>query len=92
MPNTAALVGAGVTGMVAAEGVSKADWKRAETVIAATGHCFWVESAERLDAVTAVSGSGPAYVFHFLEAVDLVLVLGARSRPIGSTCCPRCFP
>ena len=68
MPNTAALVGAGVTGMIAAEGVSEADRKRAEAVLAATGHCFWVESDERLDAVTAVSGSGPAYVFHFLEA------------------------
>lgn len=68
MPNTAALVGAGVTGMVAAEGVSEADRQLAAAVLAATGHCFWVESDERLDAVTAVSGSGPAYVFHFLEA------------------------
>ena len=61
LPNTAALVGAGVTGMVAAEGVSEADRQLAAAVLAATGHCFWVESDERLDAVTAVSGSGPAY-------------------------------
>lgn len=68
MPNTAALVGAGVTGMVAAAGVSDADRALAADVLAATGHCFWVESDERLNAVTAVSGSGPGYVFHFLEA------------------------
>ncbi len=68
MPNTASLVGAGVTGMAAAEGVSEADRQLAATVLAATGHCFWVDSDERIDAVTAVSGSGPAYVFHFLEA------------------------
>ncbi len=68
MPNTAALVGAGVTGMAAAEGVSVADREQAASVLAATGHCFWVASDERIDAVTAVSGSGPAYVFHFLEA------------------------
>ncbi|SFC63558.1 pyrroline-5-carboxylate reductase [Polaromonas sp. OV174] len=68
MPNTAALVGAGVTGMAAAEGVSEADRRLAAAVLAATGHCFWVDSDERIDAVTAVSGSGPAYVFHFLEA------------------------
>lgn len=68
MPNTSALVGAGVTGMVPADGLSNADRERAAQVLSATGHCFWVESDERLDAVTAVSGSGPAYVFHFLEA------------------------
>lgn len=71
MPNTAALVGAGVTGLVAAEGISEADKARAIQVLAAAGHSFWVESDERLDAVTAVSGSGPAYVFHFLEAFQL---------------------
>ncbi|HVR54621.1 MAG TPA: pyrroline-5-carboxylate reductase, partial [Pseudorhodoferax sp.] len=68
MPNTAALVGAGVTGLVAARGVSEADRRTAESTLAAAGHCFWVADDERLDAVTAVTGSGPAYVFHFLEA------------------------
>ena len=68
MPNTAALVGAGVNGMVAASSVSQADRELAATTLAGTGHCFWVEDDARIDAVTAVSGSGPAYVFHFLEA------------------------
>lgn len=68
MPNTAALVGAGVTGLVAAGGVSDADRRATESTLATAGHYFWVDDDERLDAVTAVSGSGPAYVFHFLEA------------------------
>lgn len=68
MPNTAALVGAGVTGLVAGAAVSDGDRRTAESTLAAAGHCFWVADDERLDAVTAVSGSGPAYVFHFLEA------------------------
>ena len=68
MPNTAALVGAGVTGLAAAGAVSEDDRKRVEATLAATGDCFWEANDERLDAVTAVSGSGPAYVFHFLEA------------------------
>lgn len=68
MPNMGALIGEGVTAMAASDAVSKADRAIAERVLASTGYCFWVDSDERLDAVTAVSGSGPAYVFHFLEA------------------------
>jgi len=67
MPNTSALIGAGVTGLTARPTVSKADRAKAERILSAVGYCFWVESDERLDAVTAVTGSGPAYVFHFLE-------------------------
>lgn len=68
MPNTAALVGAGVCGLFGLEGVAPDDRKLVEQIFSPTGYCFWVESDERLDAVTAVSGSGPAYVFHFMEA------------------------
>ncbi|WPG41405.1 pyrroline-5-carboxylate reductase [Variovorax sp. EBFNA2] len=68
MPNTSALIGASVTGLSAAPEAATADRRMAEEVLATTGHCFWVEGDERLNAVTAVSGSGPAYVFHFLEA------------------------
>ncbi len=68
MPNTSALVGAGVSGMTASKELSHADRARVEALLSATGHSFWVDNDERLDAVTAVSGSGPAYVFHFLEA------------------------
>ena len=68
MPNTAALVGSGVTGMTALDGVEATDKTLVEQILRPTGHCFWVDCDDRLDAVTAVSGSGPAYVFHFMEA------------------------
>ena len=68
MPNTPALVGRGMTGLFAAEG-SDADRALAESVIRTTGDVLWVQREEQLDAVTALSGSGPAYVFYFVEAM-----------------------
>jgi pyrroline-5-carboxylate reductase len=68
MPNTPALVGAGVTGMFAAAEASRADRDIAQRLLTPTGYTFWVDSDERIDAVTAISGSGPGYVFHFLES------------------------
>lgn len=68
MPNTAALVGAGISGLYASAEVEAGDRSVVEQILAPTGYCFWVESDEQLNAVTAVSGSGPAYVFHFMEA------------------------
>ena len=70
MPNTPALVGQGMTGLFAAPAVTAADRALAEGVIATTGDYLWVEREEQLDAVTALSGSGPAYVFFFLEAMQ----------------------
>ena len=70
MPNTPALVGAGVTGMFAAPGVDAAGREIAERILAAVGSTVWVDSEARLDAVTGISGSGPAYVFHFIEALE----------------------
>lgn len=70
MPNTPALVGSGITGMFAAPGVSATDRALAEAVIRTTGETLWVEREAQLDAVTALSGSGPAYVFYFLEAMQ----------------------
>ena len=70
MPNTPALVGQGLTGLFAAPAVTAADRALAEGVIATTGDYLWVEREEQLDAVTALSGSGPAYVFFFLEAMQ----------------------
>jgi len=70
MPNTPALIGQGMTGLYAAPGVSAADRARAEAVIRATGDALWVEQESLLEAVTAVSGSGPAYVFYVLEAMQ----------------------
>ncbi|MDO9482528.1 MAG: pyrroline-5-carboxylate reductase [Hydrogenophaga sp.] len=69
MPNTPALVGLGMTGLFARPGVSDAERALVETVVKTTGDLVWVEAEAQLDAVTALSGSGPAYVFYFLEAM-----------------------
>jgi len=70
MPNTPALVGRGMTGLYAREAVSAADRAQVESVLATTGQLLWVGEERHLDAVTALSGSGPAYVFYFLEAMQ----------------------
>ncbi len=70
MPNTPAQVQAGVSALYAAEGVSAEQQKLSETVMGAVGTTLWLESEEQMDAVTAISGSGPAYVFYFLEAMQ----------------------
>lgn len=70
MPNTPALVAAGITGLYAMPGVSSTQRQDVENILAAVGSTFWVDSEKDLDAVTAVSGSGPAYVFYFIEALE----------------------
>ncbi len=69
MPNTPALIGAGATGMLALPGVSDDDKAVAQQLFRSVGEVTWVDSDESLDAVTALSGSGPAYVFLFIEAL-----------------------
>jgi pyrroline-5-carboxylate reductase len=69
MPNTPALVGKGMTGLYARAEVEAAGRAQVEGVIASTGQFVWVAQEDQLDAVTALSGSGPAYVFLFLEAM-----------------------
>lgn len=70
MPNTPALIGAGVTGLCADPSVDPAGREAAERVLAAVGTTVWIADESQMDAVTAVSGSGPAYVFHFIEALE----------------------
>ena len=67
MPNTPALIGAGITAMYALPEVSAEDRRKAESILAAVGEVVWVGEERLLDPVTAVSGSGPAYVFWFIE-------------------------
>ncbi|MBI2313197.1 MAG: pyrroline-5-carboxylate reductase [Betaproteobacteria bacterium] len=69
MPNTPALIQAGITGLYALPGVDAEDRRRAESVLAAVGVCLWLDREELMDGVTAVSASGPAYVFYFIEAL-----------------------
>jgi pyrroline-5-carboxylate reductase len=70
MPNTPALVHAGITGLHARENVSAEDREAAQKLLSAVGATLWFEGEGELDAVTAVSGSGPAYVFYAIEALE----------------------
>lgn len=69
MPNTPALVGLGATGLAALPGCLAHDRALAQTLMGAVGCTVWVEDESMLDAVTALSGSGPAYVFRFIECL-----------------------
>lgn len=71
MPNTPALVGQGISGLFARAGASAADRARVEQVMATTGEFLWMDAEDQLDVVTALSGSGPAYVFYFMEAMTM---------------------
>lgn len=77
MPNTPAMIGAGITGVVACPGVSATQRQVAEDLLGTVGKVRWFDDEAMLDAVTAVSGSGPAYVFYFIEALEeAALALG----------------
>ena len=69
MPNTPALVGKGMTALFARPAVSPAGRAMVDRVIQTTGEHVWLDDEAQLDAVTALSGSGPAYVFYFIEAM-----------------------
>ena len=69
MPNTPALVQTGAHGLYATEAVSEKDRNLASQVLAATGLAIWVSKEAQIDAVTAVSGSGPAYFFYLMESM-----------------------
>ncbi|HUQ27692.1 MAG TPA: pyrroline-5-carboxylate reductase [Usitatibacter sp.] len=70
MPNTPALVHAGITGLYAPSVVGVADREAAEKLMSSVGAALWFENETDLDAVVAVSGSGPAYVFYAIEALE----------------------
>lgn len=77
MPNTPALIHAGVSGLYATPGAGAEDRARAEALLGAVGRVVWLGEEALLDAVTAVSGSGPAYVFYLIEALE------AAGRELG---------
>jgi len=70
MPNTPALIQSGMTGLYALPAVSETQREQAQHILAAVGKTLWVQEEAMLDAVTAISGSGPAYVFYFIEAMQ----------------------
>lgn len=69
MPNTPALIGQGIAGLYARPAVGASARAEVEALFAPTGQALWVDREDDLDAVTALSGSGPAYVFYFIEAM-----------------------
>ncbi len=70
MPNTPALIGAGITGLCALPEVSASQRAAADRVLKAVGTTVWIDDEAKIDGVTAISGSGPAYVFLFIEALQ----------------------
>jgi pyrroline-5-carboxylate reductase len=70
MPNTPALIRSGMTGLYALPAVTAAQREQAQNILAAVGETLWLQDEAMLDAVTAISGSGPAYVFYFIEALQ----------------------
>jgi pyrroline-5-carboxylate reductase len=77
MPNTPALVGAGITGLYADPSVDPDGRDKADKILAAVGQTVWIDDEAQMDAITAISGSGPAYVFYFIEAIE------AAARQLG---------
>ncbi len=80
MPNTAVLVGAGACGMFANPRVDQTMREQAESILRAVGVAVWVEREELLDAVTALSGSGPAYFFLMMEALEQAAIAQGLTR------------
>lgn len=74
MPNTPALIGAGASGLCANERVSETQRRAAETVLGAAGVTVWIDDERNMDVVTALSGSGPAYFFLLVEALEAAAV------------------
>ncbi|MEW6562358.1 MAG: pyrroline-5-carboxylate reductase [Pseudomonadota bacterium] len=70
MPNTPALIRCGMTGLYALPEVEHVQRERAQSILKSVGEVMWLEEEGMMDAVTAVSGSGPAYVFYFIEALQ----------------------
>ena len=83
MPNTPALIGRGITGMVAMAGVSAPQKAAADSIMKAVGQTVWLDDEAQIDPVTAVSGSGPAYVFYFIEAMQQAAVEMGLSEAQG---------
>ena len=74
MPNTPALIRSGVSGLFAGAFVKQADRDSAQSVLGAVGGVVWVHNEADIDVVTALSGSGPAYIFYFIEALEQAAV------------------
>jgi len=70
MPNTPAVLGCGMSALYAAPSANASERNLAESILSAVGETLWLNDENAMDAVTAVSGSGPAYVYYFIEALE----------------------
>jgi pyrroline-5-carboxylate reductase len=84
MPNTPALIGLGITGMVRTAAVSAQQKQAADAIMSAVGATVWLDDEALIDPVTAVSGSGPAYVFYFIESMQQAALEMGLSREQGT--------
>ena len=85
MPNTPAAIGAGMMVCWATDGVSEAAKALSNDLLGASGKVAWIEDEVLMDAVTAVSGSGPAYIFHFVEALTAAAVKAGLPAELSET-------
>ena len=83
MPNTPALIGQGIAALYASDAVTASERAQVEQVLRSTGATLWVSREADLDTVTALSGSGPAYVFYFIEAMMQAATEMGLSAEIG---------
>ncbi|WP_199899660.1 pyrroline-5-carboxylate reductase [Sneathiella glossodoripedis] len=84
MPNTPAAIGRGVTVSVPNKNVTPAQREMSEKLLSAIGSTAWVEDEDQMDAVTGVSGSGPAYVFYMIEALTEAGVKNGLPRELAN--------
>ncbi len=92
MPNTPALIGAGAIGLCPNARVNDAQRRRAEAIFAGAGLVRWVEDESLMDTVTALSGSGPAYFFAFVEAlVEAATAQGLPADVARDLACQTCL-
>ena len=85
MPNTPAAIGAGMLVCWGTENVSPAAKALTADLLSASGKVAWIETEALMDAVTAVSGSGPAYIFHFIEALTAAAVAAGLPEDLSNT-------
>jgi len=85
MPNTPALFQSGVTGLFANELVSSQQKKLVTSILSSVGECFWVDEEKLIDAITAISGSGPAYFFLLMQSItQAAIALGLDEKTANS--------
>tara|TARA_B110000967_G_scaffold200079_1_gene235348 strand:+ start:3871 stop:4701 length:831 start_codon:yes stop_codon:yes gene_type:complete len=85
MPNTPALFQSGVTGLFANQHVSNAQRDLVTSILASVGECFWVDNEKLIDAITAISGSGPAYFFLLMQSMtQAAIALGLDEKTANS--------